>query len=428
MTAGAFGTNSVTMTVPAPGGATILEVYAVGWAASSAPPTPGVNYNIDVDPGSGWQSVVSGWQITNPGYASDDWWSESFCYGKKDVSVSGANSVQVRFTNDGGKAFRKCEVYLVYAADNTSETKVTFCWDDAGGTGKTANHTYAAGQTTPDSTWTVATGTSTVTKWVETECIAVAFVDVDGDGMDDAWEITNFTNLTTANATSSYADGDIASDLLEYLAGKNPKANDFTSATDTDTDGLPDFWEFFFFTSLTQANGTTDTDGDAATDLLEYLAGGNAANPGASTYNPEVSDFTVATDSDGDDMPDVWEYTNFGDLAETGAADNDSDGLANNLEDDNSTDPQDNDTDNDGLSDGAEVNTYLTDPLDTDSDNDGYSDSAEVTAGTDPNDGSDHPTTTSKGKSSGGGCGAGAAGMLMGLIALFGIERRTRRS
>ncbi|NHJ87797.1 MAG: hypothetical protein FK734_20210 [Asgard group archaeon] len=54
-------------------------------------------------------------------------------------------------------------------------------------------------------------------------------------------------------------------------------------------------------------------------------------------------------------------------------------------------DPLDNDMDNDGISDGMEVNMYHTDPTDSDSDNDGYTDLYEITNGTDPNDASDYP-------------------------------------
>ena len=48
------------------------------------------------------------------------------------------------------------------------------------------------------------------------------------------------------------------------------------------------------------------------------------------------------------------------------------------------TDPNDADSDDDGLSDGNEVTTYLTDPNDADSDNDGFTDGEEVDSGTDP--------------------------------------------
>jgi len=49
------------------------------------------------------------------------------------------------------------------------------------------------------------------------------------------------------------------------------------------------------------------------------------------------------------------------------------------------------DTDGDGLTDGAEVNTFGTDPLDRDSDNDGLNDGQEIALGLNPLDGSDCP-------------------------------------
>lgn len=49
------------------------------------------------------------------------------------------------------------------------------------------------------------------------------------------------------------------------------------------------------------------------------------------------------------------------------------------------------DADNDGLSDGDEINIFLTDPLDWDSDADGIGDGDEVARGTDPNNAGDTP-------------------------------------
>ncbi len=46
--------------------------------------------------------------------------------------------------------------------------------------------------------------------------------DTDGDGMLDAWEVTHFGNLHTADGTSN-ADGDGATDLEESRAGTDPK-------------------------------------------------------------------------------------------------------------------------------------------------------------------------------------------------------------
>jgi len=55
---------------------------------------------------------------------------------------------------------------------------------------------------------------------VQTATIAPG-ADSDGDGIPDAWELQNFGNLTTANASSD-ADGDGQSDKNEYLADTNP--------------------------------------------------------------------------------------------------------------------------------------------------------------------------------------------------------------
>jgi subtilisin family serine protease len=72
--------------------------------------------------------------------------------------------------------------------------------------------------------------------------------------------------------------------------------------------------------------------------------------------------------------------------------DRDGDGLTDAVEAGLGTDPLDPDSDDDGLSDGAEVNTHGTDPLAADSDGDGWSDGAEVTSGSDPNDPASTPT------------------------------------
>ena len=66
-------------------------------------------------------------------------------------------------------------------------------------------------------------------------------------------------------------------------------------------------------------------------------------------------------------------------------ADSDDDGL-NDGDEVNTyvTDPND-DSDDDGLNDGDEVNTYVTDPNDADSDDDGLNDGFEVNNGSNPN-------------------------------------------
>lgn len=71
--------------------------------------------------------------------------------------------------------------------------------------------------------------------------------------------------------------------------------------------------------------------------------------------------------------------------------DSDGDGLSNEREKTLGTDPNNPDTDHDGLLDGAEVDTYHTNPLKADTDGDGYSDGQEVWHGTNPLDPKSHP-------------------------------------
>lgn len=91
-------------------------------------------------------------------------------------------------------------------------------------------------------------------------------------------------------------------------------------------------------------------------------------------------------DTDEDELADWWELGSAGNLEDlTGPTqDYDEDGLTNAEEYALGTDPQEEDTDGDGLSDGAEVNTHGTDPLSTDSDGDDMPDGWEVTNELDP--------------------------------------------
>jgi len=66
------------------------------------------------------------------------------------------------------------------------------------------------------------------------------------------------------------------------------------------------------------------------------------------------------------------------------AVDSDRDGLTDDEEKTLGTDPNNADTDNDGLFDREEVKVYLTDPLNPDTDQDGYLDGEEVKNGYDP--------------------------------------------
>ena len=101
----------------------------------------------------------------------------------------------------------------------------------------------------------------------------------------------------------------------------------------------------------------------------------------------EVQFDGVPVDSDGDGLPDSWETANGldpGDPADA-SSDPDNDNLTNLEEFGLRTDPQENDTDMDGLLDGVESNTGTwndpndtgTDPRNPDSDDDGLGDGVE---------------------------------------------------
>lgn len=140
---------------------------------------------------------------------------------------------------------------------------------------------------------------------------------------------------------------------------------DWDDETDTDSDGLTDIYEKYYFETDPEND---DTDGDGLPDGYEvyYL----------------VTDPKKA-DSDDNGVSDADE-------------DFDNDGLTNLREYELGTDPNNADSDLDGLTDSDEVNTYNTDPLKYDTDEDGISDGDEITLGLDPTSASTDGTPDSE--------------------------------
>lgn len=264
------------------------------------------------------------------------------------------------------------------------------------------------------------------------EASAVAAADFDGDGdmdvvsssdLDDtiAWyanpggasPVTWTRHVITTNAVgASYVavgdlNGDGAPDIVSTSSNDNKVAWYRNPATDpniadTDGDGLSDGAEVnTYHTNPTR----TDTDGDGLADGLEV--------------NTLMTDPTL-TDSDSDGLSDYYEvnldgnpnnYTP-GTDSDPNDPDTDNDGLFDGAEIIAGTGLFDNDSDNDGLLDGFEVSygfnplvggeqgqdpdgdgltnlqeqTHSTNPLLADTDGDGLDDAAEITAGTNPND------------------------------------------
>ena len=93
----------------------------------------------------------------------------------------------------------------------------------------------------------------------------------------------------------------------------------------------------------------------------------------------------TASDTDNDSLTDLAELEEYN--TDPTDPDSDSDGLRDGREVTLGTDPTDPDTDGDGLGDAAEVNEHGTDPTDPDTDDDGLTDGEEIDEyGTDPTD------------------------------------------
>jgi hypothetical protein len=121
---------------------------------------------------------------------------------------------------------------------------------------------------------------------------------------------------------------------------------------DSDNDNLPDFWETNFLGNL-DSGAEDDNDEDTLTNAAELAAGTHPNN----------------ADTDEDGLSDGAELTG-----------------------DPVTDPKVADTDGDGRSDGEEVNGNPTsDPTKRDTDGDGFSDGFEVAQGSNPNSAADIP-------------------------------------
>lgn len=220
--------------------------------------------------------------------------------------------------------------------------------------------------------------------------------DSDLDGLPDYWEVEHFGSITAYGASDD-PDDDFCTNLEEYEADTLP--DDVNSFPDTDEDGLPDGWENFYFQNLNQGP-QGDPDGDYAINADEYAA---RTDPAARVSFP---------DNDSDMISDAWEIRYFGSIQACDAfTDSDGDLYDNKEEFDYGTVPTnqisspDWDLTPDGLPDGWEVkyfrvgNESLEDAIlhtdgTLDSDNDGSSDLVEYHAGTNPKDNTSYPTGT----------------------------------
>lgn len=97
----------------------------------------------------------------------------------------------------------------------------------------------------------------------------------------------------------------------------------------------------------------------------------------ALTASPALADDPTETytDDDGDGLPDQRERGHYN--SDPNDPDTDDDGLNDGMEVKQGTNPRDPDTDGDGLTDGEEYHQYETNPLSNDTDGDGIEDGGD---------------------------------------------------
>ncbi len=157
--------------------------------------------------------------------------------------------------------------------------------------------------------------------------------DSDGDGMPDWWEI-KYGLLPGVDDASGNADGDALTNVEEYNAGTHPSVFDFLviddaqgnifvldtggKYLDSDTDGMPNWWERLYSGTSTGLVANADSDGDGHTDLEEYIARSHPENPGSVFHVTEVtrpdpehpSDWVLTWNSVVERLYKVFSHTN----------------------------------------------------------------------------------------------------------------------
>ncbi|MEM1331324.1 MAG: hypothetical protein AAGG07_12265 [Planctomycetota bacterium] len=193
--------------------------------------------------------------------------------------------------------------------------------------------------------------------------IPLATVDRDGDGLSDAFECGQFGS----NPVLIDSDHDGVTDWDENRMGFLPLAVDSDDdgvldrdeyvyrLEDSDKDGVGDLFELFFGTDPL----LVDSDRDGASDGEEIRFGTSPTD--GIIRMPAIG---AGTDTDGDGIADSAESRVYG------------------------SDPENRDSDGDGLDDGNEVlagrHVGIAEHSDTDSDSDGLTDLHEQNLGTDP--------------------------------------------
>ena len=178
--------------------------------------------------------------------------------------------------------------------------------------------------------------------------------DTDNDGMGDFWEVQNELNPVDPSDATSDSDADNLSAFEELILGTDP------NNADTDGDGLSDSVESTILASIDPNSfyyldpTNPDTDGDGINDGLDSADGDDLSNLDelALGTNPNLADTDADGVNDSRELDLGFDPTSFDDFANQ---DSDNDGLNDLFEIDYGTDPNDADTNDNGMDDGEEL-------------------------------------------------------------------------
>ena len=167
-------------------------------------------------------------------------------------------------------------------------------------------------------------------------------LDSDEDGMPNWWE-SKYGLVNGTDDSGGNPDGDALSNVEEYNAGTNPQMFDFLAIdagrgnlfvldtggrwTDTDGDGIPNWWERMYTGQATNLVADADPDGDGHSNLEEFITRTDPGSPGSvfqvremeNLPSDDPSKWVLTWDTVPDRRYSVFSHTNLATIWPSGA-------------------------------------------------------------------------------------------------------------